>query len=175
MKGLLKLTVCAGLAVAALCLTPPVEAQGFGITNSIAPATALVNYPTNSSGVITGTAVNADNYESLGVTFIGQGNTGGSTNIGTTGTTNKIVITFVRSTKGGPPTSVDDWETTTPYSITIPVNGTSRVYWITNMESWFVEPARWIGVSSITNTTSSATVTNAELNVTRKIRPLRYP
>lgn len=138
------------------------KAEDFTITNTIASATSLITTPTNS---ITGGAISVANYERAGFTFSGQGTV---TNLG------NVVITLVRSSVQNPPAAAD-WETTAVYQFSIPMNGTTRVVWHTNLDMGCIGPAVWVGISSITNTASAGSITNAQATLTKKIIPIKFP
>jgi hypothetical protein len=145
------------------------RAEGFNITNTIAPGVAYVSPPTNSIGTngvgySTGGAIRVDNYERIGFWFSCQG---------TSSTNQTITVNLVRAPTAGPP-SATDWETASVSALTITTSGTNPVVWCTNLDSYFTGPGNWLGIASITNS-GNASVTNCAASVVKKIIPIRYP
>lgn len=164
----------AGVALLA-AFAPRAEAQtteSFSITNWVRPTNVISAMPTNSAGILTGRPISVDNYDSVGIAVEGEGTVGGVTNIGNA-TSNNIQFTLVRSRAAQP--TARDWESTSVQGLTVPMNGTARVVWLTNLDNTFIGPARWVGISRMTNTCTDSALTNATVTLTKKIRPIRYP
>lgn len=181
MKKLLHNISQFGLAVlltaAPVLFALPANAQvspgdSFNVTNTVNNAVAIINSPTNAPGtngvsLNTGQAVSVDNYAEVGILLTGQ--IAGASN----GTVN---VSLVRSAKAGPPNSAADWETSSSMLLSASTDSGGRLYWVTNLPSYWVRPARWIGVSIITNTSpGTSSFTNFSASVPKKILPTRWP
>jgi hypothetical protein len=152
------------LAISALGVSTAIRAraegspQSFGATNVLASAIVLTTYPTNSSGTNTGGPININNYERVGFYFTGNVLTV------STGT-----VTLVRSPLGTSPSSYTNWETVATKTLTIPMASTGPFMWVTNLDTEFVRPGLWVGISVLTN--SVGVVSNLDIGLTKKIIP----
>lgn len=173
--------------------------ESFNITNFLQGGVNIVSYPTNSIntgtningsgtntisvGQLTGGPINVQNYYNVGFVFRGTvtaTNSGfinftlvrgvplnGSSPVVTTVSTNSSVVTN------------SDWETTSQITLSVPISPGTNVFvnWQTNLDEYYLKPALFLGIYSITNTTSSqgasawSYVTNAWAGVTKKIIP----
>lgn len=163
------------MAVAAFALTASAQVSpgdSFNVTNTVNNATAINNYPTNAPGtngvtLNTGQAVNVANYAEVGVLLTGQ----------IAGASNGIVnVSFIRSLKPSVPSAASDWETSSTMTVSASTDSGGRLYWMTNLPSYWVRPARYIGVSLITNTSpGTSSLTNFSISVGKKIIPVTWP
>lgn len=183
MKTKFSLVVLAAMVAMLFLFTMPdaraaAGVESFNVTNRItAQVTSTVGWPTNSSGLFTGGAINLDNYTTVGLCVQGSNTIGGVTNIGNT-TSNFIAVALVRSAASSPPLNWQ-WEGTPFITFKIPVNGLSNIYYVTNIEAGLIGPGRWLGIYSISNTCSSGDFTNGQgqpiVSVVKKIIPIAYP
>jgi len=156
--------------------------ESFGLTNIISTGTTMTAAPTNVAGVLTGGALNLDNVTQIGITVSGANTIGGVTNTSAVlteaPTTNYLYLELVRSTVGYPPIG-RDFETFPKWSWKVPINGTTRVVYTTNLAESYISDARWIGISACSNTCLSGVFTNAIggniVTITKKIRAVQFP
>jgi len=194
-----RIGLAAGLA---LCAGTVAFADSFNTTNTLNCASTasaaqgvITGWPTNTAatngiGTGTGTALSLANCDFA--TFWWKGDVFDITN-GTI-TAGAVTVQLIRSAGPNPPAVTygtnlfsgnttnlltTDWETWSnsapPLTLTIPINTTNHVTWITNLTSSWIGGASWVGVASITNSGVTYFVTNMDLGLSHKILPIRYP
>lgn len=150
-------------ALAVVVVAPHAEAQpstyDFKITNAVTGATVYGGLATNvvgSNGCATGsgTFLSVPNADKGMLSFTGANS---ATNVG------NFVFTLLLSSKTSPPNAATDFETTaaTSRTFTITMNGTNVVTWCTNIDTYNLGAASYIGIGSVSNTASAGFVTNS--------------
>jgi hypothetical protein len=172
------------LAVAAIGLgTMAMLADSFQVTNQLASAVAIVNWPTNSPSTngnptSTGGAISVANQEWAGFYFSGYS---------TTNTNSTVTVTLVKGWGSTPTlytydatgTNVNgiNFETVATITLAIPIVGSGVQGWSTNLDRTLIGPANWVGIYSVTNGNagSNGNLTNVVMGLNKKIIPIRYP
>ena len=157
--------------------------QSFQATNNIAAGVACVGYATNAvgtngCGLATGTAVSVENYEQAGfyLTALPVGMTNTST----------LTLILLRSWAAYPPRTCADtngWTTNTDWEspsggivLTVSIPSQTNVFaWYTNLPTWQVGAARWLGLYAVTNSLPGSSLTNFNAGLARKLVPIRFP
>lgn len=143
--------------------------QSFNATNEIDASTLIITDPTNANGFATGNAISVDNYDRLGFYLKGSNATANAS---------AFTVKLVKSAAASPSVNSTnrDYETSPTISISFTTPAAAgRYYFYTNLDSYAIGSARYIGVASVTNATASASFTGAELGISRKIIPTRFP
>ena len=163
-----------GLALIGLsaALTPPAHADSFQVTNIVNVSVSIVADPTNANNILTGSAIPVPNQKELGFYIKGYN-----------ANANASALTVKMIRAGGPGYPVinstnRDWETASAAALTITATTPAAVgpwYWYTNLNADIIGSAAYVGVLSVTNATASASFTNAEFGLVKKIIPIRYP
>ncbi|HEY4414474.1 MAG TPA: hypothetical protein VGO57_02185 [Verrucomicrobiae bacterium] len=153
-----------------MALVLPAVADSFNATNILNNGIVIVTDPTNSAGIQTGGIISIPNQDKLGVYLTGYN-----------ATANACAVTakFIRSGKDSTPVinaNQRDLESTPIVSVTFTTPATvGPFYCYTNLDSYNIGSAQYIGLAALTNGTASGSITNAEIGVTKKILPIRYP
>jgi len=200
MRHLKSSLLTAGMVLLGMGMALPAAADSFNTTNLLYFAAtantqgAITGWPTNtpaSNGIGNGTggAVDISNYHEVGFWFTGDviDITNGTITAGT------VTVTLLRSPSPRPPQVIYgtnvyvggtnlqtcEWETTSNLvggiTLAIPINTTNRINWFTNLPSWQIGSANWLGVFNITNSGVTYFITNMNMGVSKKILPVRYP
>lgn len=146
---------------------PACAQESFNMTNRMDNAISLINWPTNTTGINTGKGIGVQNYDVVGITV--QGQVDGASNL-------TWSVGFVRSDKASPPSTSADWEHTETFTVSGAANAGGRIYTNLLLPATFVRSANWIGLCRATNTANgTASITNWDVRVDKKIIPIRYP
>jgi hypothetical protein len=173
-KGYSRLSLLVAAAVLGLlgfALTHRAKADSFGVTNALLGGNAIVNSPTNASGVGNGGAISVVNQGSAG--FYASG-------YNTAGTNATVVYTLGRGFGPTPAWYTTDangtvnglqWETSASLTLTVTAAQGAWGY-VTNLDQTWLKGANYVGIYS---TTAVAAISNHTAGVVKKIIPIRYP
>ncbi|MDE2106216.1 MAG: hypothetical protein KGL39_53850 [Patescibacteria group bacterium] len=154
-------------ALALFALSLPAQ-ESFNTTNIVAFGVAITGSPTNNVGtnglpLDVGGCINVANYASVDIVFAGYNASANAS---------KITATIAASDSSAPVVingTQTTLETTPSFTITAASPAAAGPwYWRTNVP---VGSARWLGITSLTNNTSSASITNFSVQVAKKILP----
>ena len=147
----------------------PVFAQdSFGVTNNLVSGTQYTLYPTNKSGIGTGTGVElAKGYKTVGISVAGDVINSNSAPIGLTLARSDILS----------PSSYTNWETTPLQKLIITVPAmTNHFLWTTNFPDDFIGAGLEMGVYQLTNNfTTGCSISNLVVKPIKKFSTINYP
>lgn len=168
------------------------QADSFNMTNGLVGPMNLNSYPTNTPvtnstsagqavGVATGKQIDMVNYKDGMLYFH-------ALPVVTNGVPFTNTIALARGDSEGPPVvtlatngsgvvTYSDWATTNFQYISFVTPGNSNaINWSTNLSGSDVGSAHWLGMVAYSNNTiATATFTNVDAGIKKKILPIRYP
>lgn len=163
------MAVLAVIALLAASVLPARAAESFNATNIVNNAVVINTDPTNSPGVLTGAAISVPNNDKVGFYIKGYNANANAS---------ALTVKLIRSGAASPSISATarDYESAAAITITATTPAAAGpFYFYTNLDSTAIGSATAIGIANITNGTASASFTNADFGVTKKIIPIRYP